>query len=198
VRRIVVVCGAATASPSFSLEDIPGTSGRIDVAVRCLRAALLVSHGVRQDTVAYLVLLGGPDAPRTIRVDGATAKFLRPDERSLATLVKKTLALATDGESFVTVKPGVAIASGGVDAVLADVSSPAVYVLEESAPDIRDATLDRANAIFFVGDHRGFDDAVRARLASLGAVPLSVGPVSVHAEDAVTLLVNELDRSRRS
>ncbi|HEY8073293.1 MAG TPA: hypothetical protein VIF62_04275 [Labilithrix sp.] len=198
MRRIVVVCGAATASPSFSLEDIPGTSGRIDVAVRCLRAALLVSHGVRQDTVAYLVLLGGPDAPRTIRVDGATAKFLRPDERSLATLVKKTLALATDGESFVTVKPGVAIASGGVDAVLADVSSPAVYVLEESAPDIRDATLDLANAIFFVGDHRGFDDAVRARLASLGAVPLSVGPVSVHAEDAVTLLVNELDRSRRS
>ncbi len=194
IRRFVVVCGSATASPDFSLEDTPSTSGRLDVALRCLRAALLVSHGVREDTVVYLVLLGGPHAPRTLRFDGATAKFLRPDERSLATLVKKSLALATDVPAFTTVKPGVALASGGLDAVLADLgASPSLYVLDESAPDVRDAKLDDG-AVFFVGDHRGFDDATRARLAALGAAPLSIGPVSVHAEDALTVLVNELDR----
>jgi tRNA pseudouridine-54 N-methylase len=35
---------------------------------------------------------------------------------------------------------------------------------------------------------------VRDELAAIGAIPLGLGPVSVHAEDAVTLVVNELDR----
>ena len=58
-RRFVVIGQSATASPDFSLVDIAGTSGRLDVLLRCLRAALLVSHGLRRDTVVYLVLLGG-------------------------------------------------------------------------------------------------------------------------------------------
>jgi tRNA pseudouridine-54 N-methylase len=44
------------------------------------------------------------------------------------------------------------------------------------------------------GDHAGFDPASRALLAALGAVAVGLGPVSVHADDAVTLVVNELDR----
>src|SRR3954470_1143092 len=98
MRRFVVIGQRATASPNFSLLDLPSTSGRLDVLLRCLRAALLVSHGVRRDTVVYLVLLGGPGAPRTLRVDGATAKFLRPDERSLAVLAQKALAAPLAGE----------------------------------------------------------------------------------------------------
>ena len=82
MRRFVVIGQTATASGDFSLEDLPSTSGRLDVLLRCVRAALLVSHGLRRDTVVYLVLLGGPLAPRTVRVDGAIATYVRPDERS--------------------------------------------------------------------------------------------------------------------
>ena len=87
--------------------------------LRCLRAALMVSHGLRRDTVVYLVLLGGPQAPRTIRIDGATARYLRPDERSLAVLVQKVLAVPVETASagFVEVRPGVAIAEGGLDEI---------------------------------------------------------------------------------
>jgi tRNA pseudouridine-54 N-methylase len=67
-------------------------------------------------------------------------------------------------------------------------------VFEEGAPDIRSAPVDLNHAALFFGDHRGFDASVRARLAVLSAMPLGLGPVSVHAEDAVTLVVNELDR----
>src|SRR5215207_1855813 len=105
MRRFVVIGQRATASPEFSLLDIPGTSGRLDVLLRCVRAALLVSHGLRRDVVVYLVLQGGPRAPRTVRIDGATARFVRPDERSLATLVQKSLAAAPDGTGFATVRP---------------------------------------------------------------------------------------------
>jgi tRNA (pseudouridine54-N1)-methyltransferase len=194
VRRLVVIGQRATSSPAFSLINLPASSGRLDVLLRCLRAALLVSHGVRRDTVVYLVLLGGPDAPRTLRVDGATAKFLRPDERSLAVLAQKALAAPRAGEGFVTVRPGVAVADGGLDAVLADVGAATPYLLEEGAADLRDAPVEAGDAVFFIGDHLGFDEATRARLRALGATAVGVGPVSVHADDAVVILANELDR----
>jgi tRNA (pseudouridine54-N1)-methyltransferase len=193
VRRFVVIGQRASASPAFSLADLPATSGRLDVLLRCLRAALLVSHGLRRDTVAYLVLLGGPDAPRTVRVDGATAKFVRPDERSLAVLVQKALAQPLDRDGFTQLRHGIAVAAGGLEAVLADRGEGALHVLEEGAPDVRAVVLG-PNPVFFLGDHQGFDDATRATLARLGAVPVSLGPVSVHAEDAIVLVANELDR----
>jgi tRNA pseudouridine-54 N-methylase len=45
-----------------------------------------------------------------------------------------------------------------------------------------------------VGDHLGFEAATRDRLGALGASPLSVGPESLHSEDAIAVLHNELDR----
>jgi tRNA (pseudouridine54-N1)-methyltransferase len=197
MRRFVLLARQAVASDDFLLDDIPGTSGRLDVGLRCLRAALLVSHGLRRDAIAYLVLGGGPRAPRVLRFRGAEAKFLRPDERSLAVLARKALASRADegGHGFLDVKPGVAVASGGLHEVLADLAGATPYVLDEGGADLRDAPgLDATDTAFFLGDPGGFDDATRARLASLGARPLRVGPVSVHAEDAVVLVNNELDR----
>lgn len=197
MRRFVVIGQRATSSPDFSLSNLPASSGRLDVLLRCLRAALLVSHGLRRDTIVYLVLLGGEPAPRALRVEGAAARFLRPDERSLAVLAQKALAAPRQGEGFVAVRPGIAVADGGLDAVIADLGPAAPFVLEEGAPDLRDIALDAPDApdpVFFIGDHLGFDEATRARLASLGATAASVGPLSIHADDAVVLVVNELDR----
>jgi tRNA (pseudouridine54-N1)-methyltransferase len=155
---------------------------------------MLVSHGLRRDTVVYLVLLGDPAAPKTLRFDGASARFIRPEERALATLAQKMLAAGREGPGFVSLRPGIAIAHEGLSAVRAELGGATPYVLEEGAPDIRGAAVDLGNAAFFFGDHRGFDGPVREELTALGAIPLGLGPVSVHAEDAVTLVVNELDR----
>ncbi len=194
MRRFVIIGQRASASPDFSLVDIPGTSGRLDILLRCLRSALLISHGLRQDTIAYLVLLGGPSAPRTLRFDGASARFLRPDERSLAVLVQKALAAPHEGRSFVEVRPGVAVAKDGLDAVLDECGSGRCFVLDERGQDLRSMPTLAGDAVYFVGDHRGFDEATRARIQVHGAVPVSVGPISIHADDAVTVVVNELDR----
>jgi len=203
-RRFVIVGQTATASPKFSLVDIAGTSGRLDILLRCLRSALLVSHGLRRDTVVYLVLLGGELAPRVLKVDGRHVRFVRPDERMLAILVQKALARSSpDAEPnvFVEIRPGLAVARGGVEAVLADVARDgaadnalATYVLEENARDLRDGPLASDDVVVFVGDHRGFDEATRARLADVGAVPIGVGPISIHADDAITIVCNEMDR----
>jgi tRNA (pseudouridine54-N1)-methyltransferase len=204
MRRFVVLGRTATAGADFSLDDLPGSSGRLDVLLRCVRAALLLSHGLRRDTAIYLVLQGGPLAPRTIRIDGRTAEYLRPDERSLAGAVRNLLGRdhsALRGLAFGESTRGVAIALGGLDAVLADLAEGAgtaftPYMLDEGpgARDVREAPIDLEHPVFFVGDHLGFDDDARARLEALGAQRLSLGPVSVHADDAIVLLANELDR----
>jgi tRNA (pseudouridine54-N1)-methyltransferase len=201
MRRFVVIGRGAIASDDFLLDDVPGTSGRLDVALRCVRAALLFSHGLRRDVIVYLVLGGGPRAPRVLRLSGATARFLRPDERSLAVLAKKVLASHADAErgGFVELKAGIAIASGGLDVVIDDLGGATPYLLEPNAPDLREAAeLGRTDAAFFIGDHVGVSEAARAELAAIGARSLGVGPVSLHAEDAIAIVSNEIDRREAS
>jgi len=189
VRRFVIVGNKARGG--FSLDDLPGTSGRLDLLLRSARAALLVSHGVRRDTIVYLVLGGDPAGPRTLRIDGPTAKFLRPDERAFAVIAQKALASST---GFGDPTRGVSVAAGGLDLALADAGPGALYVLDEAAPrDLREGTID-PDPIFVLGDHLGLDPATRARV---GGAALRIGPVSVHADDAVAVVVNELDRQGR-
>jgi tRNA (pseudouridine54-N1)-methyltransferase len=204
MRRFVVVGQKAIASEEFRLDDLPGTSGRLDILARCLRAALLSSHGLRRDVVVYLVLLGGPRAPRVVRVDGRQVQFLRPDERSLAVLLQKVLASRADEGSsgFAPVRPGIAVAQGELEPVLADAVGAPVLVLDEAAPDIRalpDAVLlheGEAGALFVLGDHLGIPAAMERRLAATGAVRVGIGPVPIHADDVVAVVTNELDRRK--
>lgn len=188
--RFVVLGGKATGR--FRLSDLPGTSGRLDALLRCLRAALLVSHGVRRGAWVYLAL-GGDGV--VVRVEGAGVRFLRPDERSLAVLVQKALGAPRSAPGFTAVRPGVAVADGGLAEVLADLGALPRFVLDERGEDVRGVTLPREGAAYFLGDHLGMPEAVQD---ALGARGISVGPVSVHAEDAVAVLCNELDRARLS
>jgi tRNA (pseudouridine54-N1)-methyltransferase len=196
MRSFVVIGRTATASSDFSLDDLPGSSGRLDVLLRSVRAALLYSHGLRADVRVYLLLRGGPLAPRVLRIDSRSARFVRPDERSLALLVKKTLAASPDdlGGSFVELRPGVALASGDLDCVLSELGRAALYVLEESAPDVRSVALRQDDAAYVLGDHLGFETLDRERFATLGATAVSIGPRSLHTDDVIAVLSNELDR----
>lgn len=197
VRNIAIIGQKASSTEDFILDDLPGTSGRLDVLARCLRAALLSSHGLRRYVVVYLVLRGGALAPRIVRVDGAGVQFLRPDERSLAVRLKKVLASREDeGTSkWVTVRPGFAVTRGDFDRVLDDVDDATPYILDEGGADIRDVVgFGEAHGLYVIGDHLGVPEDIRLALERRGAARLSVGPVSVHADDAVTLVTNELDR----
>lgn len=195
MRHFVLIGQTASASADFSLENLPSSSGRLDALLRALRAALLVSHDVRRDVCVYLVLRGGPRAPRVLRVEGARVKFLRPDERSLAILIKKTLEAAPPVLPELTeLRPGIHLRDGDLADLLKEVGGAPCYVLEEGADDVRAQPLVNGDAWFFLGDHRGFDVGSRELLAARSAVPVSVGPVSLHAEDVIALLNNELDR----
>jgi len=200
MRRFVVIGRTASASPDFSLVDLAGTSGRLDVLVRCVRAALLVSHGARRDTMIYLVLLGGPRAPRVVRIDGSVSSWLRPEERRLATIVQRALEEREQPSSplearrdgaFLVLRNGVAVADGGLDVVLSELpKDSARVVLDVGGDDVRTAPLSSGDVTIFVGDHLGLDAAARVAIGPVSA--LSLGPIAVQAEDAIAIVHNEL------
>lgn len=195
MRRFVIIGQTASASGEFSLEDLPSSSGRLDALLRCLRAALLLSHGVRRDVSVTLVLRGVLATPRLLRVNGASAKFLRPDERSLALLVKKTLNAAPESLPFFQeLRPGIELRDGDLPDVIAEAAGAKLFVLDEAGADVRAEPMTSDDGWFFLGDHTGIDVVSRALLERHGAVSLCVGPLSLHTEDVITLLHGELDR----
>ena len=90
-RRFAIIGHLAPSSGKLNLNDLAGGSGRIDVLVRAVNAALFVSHGIRHDTDITLHLCGGPGPDRRIWFNGETLSGVRPDERSIAGQIKAIL-----------------------------------------------------------------------------------------------------------
>ena len=88
MRNFIVVGHRAVTSPTISLNDLPGTGGRMDILTRCINAAFCISHDIRKNVEVTIVLLGPEDPPKTIRFVGSELKYLNPDERSTGALVR--------------------------------------------------------------------------------------------------------------
>jgi len=68
-----IIIGHKAVTAPFSLNDLPGTAGRMDILCRCVNAALFLSHDLRRDVRVYLVLKGEPDPPKLIRLTAAVS-----------------------------------------------------------------------------------------------------------------------------
>jgi len=194
MRIFVVVGHVATTSPDFSLEDIPGTSGRLDILCRCINSSFVLSHGIRRDVNVYLVLCGGP-VPKVICLQGDKLRHLNPDERTTAALLKKALALEA-GTEFARSTPGIYIRQGDLAGLLAALREEhpvlPLYYLKEEGVDLRQAGIEEG--IFVLGDHQGMTEEEEALLEGCESQMISIGPRSLHADHCIILINNELDR----
>ena len=189
MRIFVVVGHKATTQPSFSLEDIPGTSGRLDILCRSVTAAFVLSHGIRKDVLVYLVLLGG-EIPKTIRLVGETLRHLNPDERTTAALLKKALAVEATPEWAMSTS-GIFVRTGDLEKLLEDLKQRSVRLvyLREDGRDfccLKDEPLEREMA-FVLGDHTGMTAEEELLLASAGAEVVALGPTSLHADHCIVV-----------
>lgn len=192
MRRFVVVGHKAASAPGFSLKDLAGTGGRIDVLARCMPAAFLVSHGLRADVELTTLHLGPPAAPKAVRLESARLRHLNPDERTTALLLEKALGAPTTGPVWQEATPGVFVAHLSL-AELLDAPQGALFVLHEEGTDIASIAVP-GDATFVLGDHLGFAPDEEALLAALGARRVSLGPVSLQADQCIVVLHNHLDR----
>lgn len=189
MRRFVVVGHDAPTSPDFSLSDLAGGAGRLDVLCRCVSAALLISHGVRADASVWLVLR---DAV-TVRFDGGSVRNLAPDERAVAGLLRTALEAADRavGARWVESSPGVAVSSQDLAAALEAAVGPVVELHEDGAPVTAFAPPEEAT--FVLSDHRDLTAAERSRLDAVADARLRLGPTRLHADQAITLAHHYLD-----
>ncbi len=188
MRNFIVVGHKATTTPNFSLEDIPGTSGRLDILCRAVTAAFVISHGIRKDVCVFLVLLGG-EVPKTIRLVGETLRHLNPDERTTAALLKKALAVPATPQWALSTS-GIFVRTGGLAEVLADLLDAKLIYLREDGADIRgfDESGLSGEAAFILGDHTGMTPEEEALIEQAGARVVSLGSTSLHADHCIVLL----------
>lgn len=178
----------ARTNGGFSLNDLPGSGGRMDVLCRCVNAALFLSHDIRRDTDCCLVLCGEPAAPKTVKFSGAQVRSLSPDERSAAALIKKVIDTPC-GSEFREAAQGVFIRKGGLERLMRE---QAFAVLDEQGTDIRKA--DELPDAFLLSDHLNFTKQEEACIRECPRY--SVGPKCLHADHAITLVHNERDRRK--
>ena len=176
----------------FSLNDLPG-AGRIDVACRCVTSSLLLSHGIRNNISLYIHMLGEPDPPKTLLFKGENMKYLSPDERSTASLIKKALSLKVS-RSWIPSTPGVFVSRLTLDEILDDLSEEGeIFLLDEDGKDIRDVEL-KGDISFVLGDHLGLTDPQKKLVRNKCTECVSVSPLSLHADQCIVIVLNELDR----
>lgn len=190
MRRFLILGHRAASTPDFSLEDLPGSGGRIDVLLSGVNAALLLSHGIRHDSEAITVHLGPRDPPACLRFSGSSIERWNPDLRSNASLVRT--ALADIGRLERQVLPGIRAVKRSFEDVLRAHPGPVVR-LSEDGDDVREVDLP-ADALYVLSDHVDLTPEEAAALESVRAARVSIGPRALQAYQAISILHNELDR----
>lgn len=191
MRRFVLVGHDAPTTPDFQLAGLPSEAGRLDLLARSLIAGLLVSHGIRDDAAVTLVL--GDEV--AVRFDAADLQGLNPDERSAAALVRTALEGAQDavGPLEREVRPGVNVSRRGFEQVVGDAAEAGTLVQLHPDGDPAGERPPPDDPVFVLSDHHPFRDAEQAVLDEMGATRVSLGPVAVHADQAVAVANNWVD-----
>lgn len=193
--RFVITGHRAATTGDFRLDDIAGGAGRLDVLIRCVNSSFFLSHALRDDVETYLVLQGGEDAPKTIRLVGSELRYLNPDERSTASLIRNALLKKIVHEEQRS-SPGIYVSRMTFAQVLERLSelSELAY-LKEDGGDIRHQQLP-ADVTFVLGDDRDLTLEEEAVLLKYQPCKVCLGPRSYHADHCITVVHNEMDRRR--
>lgn len=195
MRYFVITGHRARTTADFKLDDICGGAGRLDVLVRCVTSAFFLSHNIRKDVEVYLILEGGDDAPKTVRFSGADIRYLNPDERSTASLVRNALLKKVAEDEEIRSSPGVYISRRSFDEVLEYLSEKGQFVyLKEDGTDVREFNFPE-DPIFVLGDDRDLTEEEEQTLLSYEPSCISLGPKSMHANHCIVVVQNEMDRS---
>ena len=211
-RDLIVVCHRTpekVAKGRFRLENLP--DGRVDLLARCASAAIFTSHGVRPETRLWLAL---QDQAVSLCFDGATARGMHPDERTLAAAMKRTLAVEHGATRRADTNNGWSYHPGGLEARLRELLQarapegrlprPLVQLHEEGEATLE--SLMRAacegalpetlpGAVLVFGDQLGYTADEEALLASLGGRRASCSSRGLLTSHCIVLAHHALDEA---
>ena len=198
MRRFLILGHKAAIEPDFTLNDLPGGAGRIDVLCRAIGSSLFLSHGIRRDVETNLLLQDSVH----IRIYGEYVKRLNPDERSTAALIKHALKALKDASSDDEVRstPGITAARRSLSDVLdifLDENAQPIVLHEEGEP--AETFHFPENPAFILSDHTEFSETDQLTLAEYPRI--SLGARALHTSQAITIthyLLDHLEQDRNA
>jgi len=188
IMRIFFVIDHSVELKDFSLNALSSENGRVDLVCKLIKDSFLISNSIRKDTVLYIFF---SKSKKTIMFIGNQLLYLNPDERSIASILKKVFLLYLKekiiGKEY---SPGIYLYNWNIEEVLKRINLPVVLLLEEG---IMDTTKIRQNVAFVLSDHTNFSTEEIDIIKNYNPFILKISPYSLHTDQCITIIHNKLD-----
>jgi tRNA (pseudouridine54-N1)-methyltransferase len=196
MRRFLLLAHRVPVDGAFTLNDLAGGAGRMDEVARAVSTAFTLSNDLRRDTeVSVLFVADPPPRARRITLVGSRLRFLNPDERSTAALLKNALTRARDFSREFESSPGLTVApSDPLPALEAFLARPGAVWLTESGRPIGEWSPAGGEVAAVVSDPYDPTPEETRLLEQSGVPRLSVGPRSLRTSQVIDLVHAHLDR----
>lgn len=194
-RQFLVVAHRVPVSGAFSLNDLAGAGGRMDEVARTVSTAFTLSNDLRRDSELTVLFVAEP-APRArrIRIDGTRVRYLNPDERSTAALLKNALARSATLDRDVEASPGLVVGPCDPARELeAFAAVPGTIWLTERGVPYRESAAARAARRAVLGDPFDLRPEERGLLERLGVPSVSLGRAARRTSQCLDALQYEWD-----
>ncbi len=195
MRRFLLLAHKVPVRGEFTLNDLAGGAGRMDEVARAVSTAFTLSNTLRRDTeVAILFAAEPPPASRRVELVGARLRYLNPDERSTAALLKNALVRAANVERDFESSPGLSV--GPVDPLAylgSFLSRSGALWLSEDGNPLAEGLPAGPEVAAVVSDPHDPTVEERAVLERSGVPRLSVGPRVLRTSQVLDIFHHELD-----
>ncbi|HXQ79087.1 MAG: tRNA (pseudouridine(54)-N(1))-methyltransferase TrmY [Thermoplasmata archaeon] len=195
MRRFLLLAHRVPTGGQFTLNDLAGGAGRMDEVARAVSTAFTTSNDLRRDTEVTVLFVADPP-PKARRIDlvGARLRYLNPDERSTAALLKNALVRSVDFPRPFESSPGLTVSAAEPTADLrAFLSQPNAVWLSEDGRSIEEWSSPGCHIAAVVSDPYDPTPEERDLLTASNVPRLSVGPRSLRTSQVVDLVHHELD-----
>ena len=193
-RRFAVIGHRAQSTGKINLNDLAGSSGRIDVLARAVNTGLFLSHGIRNDTHVTLHLLGGPGPSRRIWFEGPKLRGVHPDERAIAGQIGKALKepVPPIGQ-LIELHSGFWHTGGGLEQTISEWKRENVRIFVLDADGIPfDSEKHTSDSIgFILSDDQPFGDSDLEAMNGLERI--SLGETWLQGHACISILHHHLD-----
>jgi tRNA (pseudouridine54-N1)-methyltransferase len=170
----------------------------MDAVAGVVTTTFLLSNGIWRDTELTLLFLADPTRVLAVRLDGRKLKYLNPDERSTAALVKNSLVKYwARPEAETETSPGIVVALTDLTRELRRFTSfpSPIWLVEDGGAWV---PAEGGAVSVVLSDPHEPSPAERALLAELFPRRVSLGPHSLHSSHCIALVHNLLDREGRA
>jgi tRNA (pseudouridine54-N1)-methyltransferase len=195
MRRFLLLAHRVPVRGAFTLNDLAGSGGRMDEVARSVSTAFTLSNDLRRDTeLTILVPADGKTGARRIDLAGARLRYLNPDERSTAALLKNALVRSAEFPREFESSPGLRIGPAEPLRLLEEfLGRPGAVWLTEGGEPIDRWAGAGGEVAAVVSDPYDPTAEETERLRASGVPRLSVGPRSLRTSQVIDAVHRELD-----